>query len=224
MLDPVAWHALRVSLQVAGVALVLMVLPGVPLAWLLARKQFPGRSLLDALCHLPLVLPPVVTGYALLWLLSPQGWVGAAAEGWFGAHLLFRWPAASLAAAVVSFPLFLRSLRIAIEGVDIGLEEAAASLGASPWRVAWRITLPLARHGLLAGLLLGFSRALGEFGATILVAGNIPGETQTIPLAIFSLSQRGQMGAVLPLVVVVSIVGFAAVLLANRLQRGGGTR
>jgi molybdate transport system permease protein len=223
VLSPAEWTALFVSLKVAALALVLVVVPGVPLAWLLARREFPGRSVLDALASLPLVLPPVVTGYVLLWLLAPGGPVGAWVDAWFDVRILFTWPAASLAAAVVSFPLFLRSLRAAIETLDPGLEEAAFNLGAPAFRVAWTITLPLARHGLVAGMLLAFSRALGEFGATILVAGNVPGRTQTVPLAIFSMTQTRELRDIFPLVLTVSILSFAMVLLSDRWGRRAQT-
>lgn len=219
MLSAAEWTALLVSLKVAALAMVFVVAPGIPLAWLLARRAFPGCSVLDALTSLPLVLPPVVTGYVLLWLLAPEGWVGAWLRAWFDVRILFTWPAASLAAAVVAFPLFLRSLRAAIEAVDPALEDAAANLGASELRVAWTITFPLARPGFVAGLLLAFSRALGEFGATILVAGNIPGRTQTIPLAIFSMTQTRELRQIFPLVLVVSAISFAMVLLADRWVR-----
>ncbi len=221
MLSPVEWTALAISLKVASSALVLMIIPGVPLAWLLARREFFGRTVLDALTSLPLVLPPVVTGYLLLWLLAPAGPIGGWLRRHLGFDLVFTWPAAALAAAVVAFPLFLRAFRSTIESVDPGLEEAAANLGASPWRIFATITFPLARHGFIAGALLGFSRALGEFGATILVAGNIPGRTQTIPLAIFSLTNRRELSAAWPLVITVSILSFVLVVLADRAVRKG---
>lgn len=213
------WQAVRVSLQVATVALVLVIAVGLPVAWLLARRSFRGRSTLDAVVSLPLVLPPVVTGFVLLWLLSPAGWIGRLTVAMTGDTLLFRWPAASLAAAVVALPLFVRTVRTALEAVDPGLEQAATGLGAAPWRVAWTVVLPLARPGLVAGSLLAFSRALGEFGATILVAGNLPGQTQTIPLAIFSLSQTGDLERILPLVAGISGLAFVAVILADRATR-----
>jgi len=221
MLSPVEWTALTISLKVAGAALVLMVIPGVPLAWLLARRNFPGRTLLDAWTSLPLVLPPVVTGYLLLWLLAPSGAIGGWIRSSFGFDLVFTWVAASIAAAIVAFPLFLRTLRTAIESVDTGLEEAAANLGASSWRIFFSITFPLARHGFVAGALLGFTRALGEFGATILVAGNIPGRTQTIPLAIFSLTNSRELNAAWPLVITVSLLSFVLVAVADRAVRRG---
>jgi len=213
------WQALRVSLLVTSVATVGVVAAGLPLAWVLARRRFPGRELLDGLVSLPLVLPPVVTGFALLWLLSPQGWLGQLTTAWWGDTLLFRWPAASLAAGVVAMPLFVRTVRTALEAVDPGLERAATGLGASPGRVARTVVLPLARPGLVAGTGLAFGRALGEFGATILVAGNLPGQTQTIPLAIFSSSQTGDLERILPLVGIVSAVSFVAVVVADRAIR-----
>jgi len=219
VLSAAEWNALWISLKVASVALVMMMVAGIPLAYLLARRSFPGRGFLDAFTSLPLVLPPVVTGYVLLWLLAPSGPIGEWLNDALGIQLLFTWPAAALAAAVVSFPLFTRTLRTAIESVDERLEEAASTLGASPWRVFWTITLPLARNGLVAGALLGFCRALGEFGATILVAGNIPGRTQTIPLAIFSLATTQELNRVAPLVLTISAVSFALVALADRLVR-----
>ncbi len=224
MLSPVEWTALAVSLKVASAALVLMVVPGVPLAWLLARREFPGRLFLDASTSLPLVLPPVVTGYLLLWLLAPAGPVGGWLHRRLGFDLVFTWQAAAIAAAVVAFPLFLRTFRTAIESVDRGLEEAAANLGASPWRIFATVTFPLARHGFVAGALLGFSRALGEFGATILVAGNIPGRTQTIPLAIFSLTNSRELSAAWPLVITVSTLSFILVAVADRSSRRGRPR
>jgi len=221
ILSPVEWTALGISLKVASTALILMVIPGVPLAWLLARRNFPGRTLLEAAASLPLVLPPVVTGYLLLWLLSPSSSLGKGLHRLLGFDLVFTWQAATIAAAVVSFPLFMRAMRSAIESVDTKLEEAAANLGASPLRVFTSVTFPLARHGFVAGAILGFSRALGEFGATILVAGNIPGRTQTIPLAIFSLTNTSELSAAWPLVLTVSILSFILVALADRAIRRG---
>ena len=156
-----------------------------------------------------------------MWLLAPSGAIGGFLRSSFGVDLVFTWPAASLAAAVVAFPLFLRTLRTSIESVDVGLEEAASNLGAKPMRVFWTITLPLARHGLIAGALLGFCRALGEFGATILVAGNIPGRTQTIPLAIFSMANSRELSEVVPLVLTISLLSFILVVLADRVVRKG---
>lgn len=181
-LDTGAWPAVALSLQVAATSVLASLPLGVAVGWILARKRFRGRLLLDALVYLPLVLPPVVTGYALLWALSPRGPLG-----WL--DVAFTWRAAALASAVVAFPLLVRAVRLGFEAVDPGLEEAALTLGASPWRTFWRVTLPLAWPGVLSGALLAFGRSLGEFGATITFAGNIEGQTRTLPLAIYTALQ-----------------------------------
>ena len=176
--------ALVLSLRVAVLATVVNALVGVPLAYLLARRRFTGRALLDLLVTLPLVLPPTVTGYYLIVLLGRRGWLGAplyAATGW---TIAFTWYAAVVAATVMALPLLVRTARAAIESVDRDLEKAAYTLGRSEWRTALEVTLPLARNGILAGLVLAFARALGEFGATLMLAGNIPGRTATVPLPI----------------------------------------
>ncbi|MFT7582338.1 MAG: molybdate transport system permease protein [Myxococcota bacterium] len=170
------------SVEVAVLAVLICVLPATATAWVLARKRFRGRAVLDAVVHLPLVLPPVVTGYVLLLLLGPQGPLG-------GLGLGFSTGGAAVAAAAVSFPLFVRPIRQGFEALDDGLLEAAQSLGASPWRAFWTITLPLARPGLIAGTLLAFGRSLGEFGATITFVGSLPGETRTLPLALHEALQ-----------------------------------
>ncbi len=180
-------QTLFLSLKVAFTAMLINLPWGLWLGWFLARKQFRGKMLLDTLVNLPLVLPPVVTGYFLLVVFGREGLLGRWLYDAFGLALSFTWQAAALAAAVVSFPLYVRSVRVAIENVDPRLEEAARVLRAGRWQVFRRITLPLSINGVIAGLILAFARSLGEFGATIMVAGNIPGETQTIPLAIFSL-------------------------------------
>ncbi len=186
MLTPSEWSALALSLKTALGCLLLITGPGVALAWLLARKRFPGKTAVEALVHAPLVLPPVVTGYVLLSLLGRNSLIGGMLESLFGVRLAFTLAAAVIAAAVVSFPLLTRAARLAFELVDPKLETAAASLGASPLRTFFTISLPLAAPGLIAGMTLAFARSLGEFGATIVFAGNIQGETQTIPLAIFT--------------------------------------
>jgi molybdate transport system permease protein len=189
MLSPEEWGIVALSLKVGGVA-VLATLPiAFALAWLLARYRFPGRVLLDALVHLPLVLPPVVTGWLLLIAFGPLGPVGRWLESWFGVTLMFRWTGAALAAAIMALPLMVRAMRLSIEGVDRRLEGAARTLGATPWHSFWTISLPLALPGLLAALVLGFARSIGEFGATITFVSNIPGETRTLPLAIYSALQ-----------------------------------
>jgi molybdate transport system permease protein len=196
---------LWLSLRVALVALLLLAVPGIATGWLLARKQFRGKALVDVLVHLPLVLPPVVTGYLLLRLFGRHGLVG----GWLdscGIRLAFTWQGAALAAAVMAFPLLVRAVRLAIELTDRRLEDAAATLGAGPWRVFASITLPLAAPGILAGLVLAFARCLGEFGATITFAGNIPGATTTLPVAIWSATQVPEGDAAAMRLVAISLL------------------
>jgi len=189
MLSPEEWGIVALSLKVGGVA-VLATLPiAFALAWILARHRFPGRVVLDALVHLPLVLPPVVTGWLLLIAFGPFGPVGRWLESWFGVSLMFRWTGAALAAAIMALPLMVRAMRLSIEGIDRRLEGAARTLGATPWHSFWTISLPLALPGVLAALVLGFARSIGEFGATITFVSNIPGETRTLPLAIYSALQ-----------------------------------
>jgi len=183
------WSAIFISLKVAFLCMGLIAGPGIFLAWLLARREFRGKALLDALIHAPLVLPPVVTGYLLLVVFGKRGWIGAWLDDWLGLSLAFNLTGAVIAAAVMSFPLLVRSVRLAIELVDPHLEIAAATLGAAPLRIFLTITLPLASPGLITGLTLAFARSLGEFGATMTFAGNIEGETRTIPLAVFSFMQ-----------------------------------
>ena len=178
------------SLKVASVATLASVVPAIAVAWLLARGRFWGRALLDTLVHLPLVVPPVVTGYFLLRVFGRRGPVGAWLEQYLGFQFSFRWTGAALAAAVMSFPLIVRAVRLGLENVDRQLEEAAGSLGARPAWVFVSVTLPLALPGILAGVMIGFAKALGEFGATITFVSNIPGETQTLALAIFTELER----------------------------------
>jgi len=189
MLSAEEWGIVALSLKVGGVA-VLATLPiAFGLAWLLARYRFPGRVVLDALVHLPLVLPPVVTGWLLLIAFGPFGPIGRWLESCFGMTLMFRWTGAALAAAIMALPLMVRAMRLSIEGIDRRLEGAARTLGASRWHSFWTISLPLALPGVLAALVLGFARSIGEFGATITFVSNIPGETRTLPLAIYSALQ-----------------------------------
>lgn len=183
------WSALFLSLRVAAWSIVLMVVPGVGCAWLLARRKFRGKLLLDVLVHLPLVLPPVVVGYLLLLLLGRRGWIGGRLHQVTGMDIAFTWKAAAIAAAVMGFPLLVRSARLAFELVDVRIEQAARTLGSSPIGVFLTITLPLATPGLLVGTVLAFARSLGEFGATITFAGNIEGVTRTLPAAIFTFTQ-----------------------------------
>jgi molybdate transport system permease protein len=182
--------AMRLSLQVALCAAIADLPLAVAIGYLLARASFPGKWLVEMLADLPLVLPPVVTGYLLLVLFSPRGPLGAALANLLGVKIVFTWLGAVLASAVMSYPLMVRAMRLAFEAVDPRLEMAARTLGANPWRVFFSVSLPLARRGLIAAWMLGFARSLGEFGATIMVAGNIEGKTRTIPLAIYSLANR----------------------------------
>ncbi|WP_281543866.1 molybdate ABC transporter permease subunit [Grimontia sp. SpTr1] len=186
LLTPVEWEALTLSLKISFVAVAASLPLGIAMAWLLARKDFAGKSLLDGFIHLPLVLPPVVIGYLLLVVMGRRGAVGSWLYDTFGISFSFSWKGAALASAVVAFPLLVRAVRLSIELVDSKLEQAARTLGASPWRVFFTITLPLIAPGILSGVVLAFARSLGEFGATITFVSNIPGETQTIPLAMFA--------------------------------------
>ncbi|MBJ6980294.1 MULTISPECIES: molybdate ABC transporter permease subunit [unclassified Luteimonas] len=194
--SPAEVTAIALSLKVACVAALASLPPGIAVAWLLARRRFPGKALLDALVHLPLVLPPVVVGYALLVLFGRQGAVGAFLAEHLGIRFAFHWIGAALASAIMGFPLMVRAIRLSIEAVDRRLEQAAATLGASPWRVFATVTLPLAWPGIVAGGVLAFAKALGEFGATITFVSNIPGETQTLSSAIYELMQvpGGEIG------------------------------
>ncbi len=186
MLSEYEISALILSLKISSIAVLFSLPPGIVLAWLLARHQFPGKSLLDGLIHLPLVLPPVVIGYLLLVGMGRQGVIGSWLYEWFGWSFSFSWRGAALAAAIVAFPLLVRAIRLSLETVDRKLEQAARTLGASPLRVFLTITLPLTLPGLLAGSVLAFARCIGEFGATITFVSNIPGETRTLPLAMYS--------------------------------------
>jgi len=216
-----ALTALWLSLRVAVVATAANAVIGIPLAYLLARRRFAGRGLLDLLVTLPLVLPPTVTGYYLIVLLGRRGWLGAPLYALTGWSVAFTWWAAVVAATVMAMPLIVRTARAAIESVNPAYEKAAFTLGRSEWRTALEVTLPLARKGLLAGLVLAFARALGEFGATLMLAGNIPGRTQTVPLAIYTAAQTGETGEALWLVVMLTALSGAVLVAANRL--GGRT-
>lgn len=207
------------SLRVAAVALVASLPPAIAVAFVLARKQFPGKTLFDAVVHLPLVLPPVVVGYALLVLFGTRGPIGSILEP-LGFVLIFRWTGAALAAAIMGFPLLVRAIRLAIEAVDPRLETAARTLGARHWRVFFTVTLPLAMPGVITGSLLAFARALGEFGATITFVSNIPGETRTLPLAIYTFTQSpGGDEAALRLALFSVALSLAALAISERLVR-----
>ncbi|PZU10705.1 molybdate ABC transporter permease subunit [Sphingomonas sp.] len=219
------WGIVLLSLKVAIVA-VLLVLPfAFGLAWLLARRRFPGRIVVDALVHLPLVLPPVVTGWILLLLFGRMGPIGGWLDRWFGVTVMFRWTGAVIAAAVMALPLMVRAIRLSIEAVDVRLEEAARTLGASRARVFRTISLPLALPGILAALVLGFARSLGEFGATISFVSNIPGETSTLPIAIYAAMQvPGGEARVVRLAIISVILSLGALIASEWMIRRSGPR
>lgn len=221
------WHltdveveALRLSLWVSGWAVAVSLPLGILAAWVLARLKFPGKSFLDGMLHLPLVLPPVVTGYLLLVLLGRNGVIGAALNKYLGIVLAFNWKGAVLAAAVMSFPLLVRAVRLSLESVDQGLEAAARTLGAGPLRVFFTVTLPLIVPGIITGLILAFARSLGEFGATITFVSNIRGQTQTLPLALYTLTQvpDGEIGA-MRLCILSVLIAMAALVFSEVLAR-----
>ena len=188
-LSPLEAEALRLSLLVSVTAVACSLPFGIFVAWLLARKQFPGKVALDGLVHLPLVLPPVAVGYLLLVTMGRQGLIGGWLYDVFGLTFAFNWKGAALASAVISFPLLVRAVRLSIEAVDRGIESAAASLGAGPWDVFFTVTLPLSLPGIAAGIILAFARSLSEFGATITFVASIPGETRTLPVALYAVTQ-----------------------------------
>ena len=219
-LTPVEIEALKLSLWVSGWAVAVSLPFGVLAAWVLARLKFPGKSVLDGLIHLPLVLPPVVVGYLLLVLLGSRGFLGAWLQRVFGITFIFTWKGAALASAVMAFPLLVRAVRLSIESVDRGLEAAARTLGAGPLRVFFTVTLPLVIPGVIAGAILAFARSLGEFGATIEFVSNIQGETQTLPLALYSLTQvpDGEWAAMRLCIIAVAL-GMAALVASELLAR-----
>lgn len=210
---PEEWTAIILSLRVAIVATLASLLPGIAIAWILARCEFPGKSLLNGIVHLPLILPPVVTGFILLVLFGRKGLIGAPLSEYLGIVLSFRWTGAALACAVMGFPLMVRAIRLSIEAVDDKLEEAASTLGASRLWIFITITLPLALPGVIAGMILSFAKAMGEFGATITFVSNIPGETQTLSAAIYTFTQvpGGDSGALRLTIVAVAISMIALV-------------
>ena len=208
--------ALTLSIKVALLSLIVMFPPGLLVGWLLAKRAFPGKALLNTLVMLPLVLPPVVSGYLLLILLSKHGLIGAFLFRVFGIEFVFSPFAVVIAISVISFPLLVRGIVAGMETVPSALENAARTLGASPAKVFFTVTLPLAYRGIIGGAILGFSKSLGEFGATIMVAGNIPGKTQTMALAIFSAVQLGEDASVYRLVFISTVVAFVALWLTER--------
>jgi molybdate transport system permease protein len=211
---------LGLSLKVAAWATALNLVLGVGVGFLLARARFPGRDLLDTVLTLPMVMPPTVLGYYLLVLFGRQGWLGGWLQSQFGINLIFTWQGAVIAAALVAFPLVFKPARAAFEAVDGQLEQAARVLGISESAIFFRVTLPLAWRGILAGLLLGFARAMGEFGATLMVAGSIPGQTQTLSIAIYEAVQAGQDDNANMLVWLTSLVCIVVLLTATRLAPG----
>jgi molybdate transport system permease protein len=224
-LTPDEWTAVALSLRVAVVATVVALPFGIAIAWVLARKDFWGKALVDGLVHLPLVLPPVVTGYLLLIWFGRRGPIGSFLADTFGIVFSFRWTGAALACGVMGFPLLVRAIRLSIEAVDAKLEEASRTLGASPFRVFVTVTLPLALPGIIAGMVLCFAKALGEFGATITFVSNIPGETQTISAAIYTYLQvPGGDASAARLVLVAIIISLIALVSSEWLARRAGTR
>ena len=215
-----AWIALALTLKVAGWATFLNLILGVAVGFVMARRHFPGRDLVDAALTLPMVMPPTVLGYYLLVLIGSHGVIGAWLLQHFGIRLIFTWQAAVIAATIVAFPLVFKAARAAFENVDPQLEDAARTLGLSEAAVFFRISLPLAWRGILAGLLLSFARALGEFGATLMVAGSIVGKTQTLSIAVYEAVQAGQDNTANFLVAITSITCIAVLLSAGRLVPG----
>jgi molybdate transport system permease protein len=211
-LTPEEWGIVALSLRVGLVATLAALPIAFAIAWLLARGRFPGKILIEAIVYLPLVVPPVVTGWVLLLAFAPGGPLGVVSDG-----VLFRWTGAAIAAGVMALPLMVRAIRLSIEAVDRRLEGAARTLGAGPWRVFWTITLPLTLPGLLAGTVLGFARSLGEFGATITFVSNVPGQTQTLPLAIYAALQRPDGDAIALRLSALSVAVALAALVASEL-------
>ncbi len=218
-----AWVALALSLKVAAWATGINLVLGVAVGYLLARRRFMGRELLDAILTLPMVLPPTVLGYYLLVLIGKRGWLGGWLHDTFGINLIFTWQGAVIAASVVAFPMVLKAARAAFEDVDPQLESAARVLGLGEWPVFFRVTLPMAWRGVLAGTLLAFTRALGEFGATLMVAGSIPGRTQTMSVAVYEAVQAGQDDLANLLVLITSVTCVVVLLSAGRLLRARPT-
>jgi molybdate transport system permease protein len=224
-LSPDEWRAVALSLRVSALATLASLPLGVLVAMALARGRFPGRQMLNGIVHLPLILPPVVTGYLLLLTFGRKGWVGQWLDQWFGVAFAFRWTGAALAAGVMAFPLMVRAMRLSIEAVDPRLEQAASTLGASrPWVFA-TVTLPLILPGIVAGAVLAFAKAMGEFGATITFVSNIPGQTQTLPSAIYSYLQvPGGDAQAARLVIVAVVIAMAALLLSEWISRAVARR
>ncbi len=220
MISGVEWQVIALSLRVGFVAVAATLPVAYALAWVLARRNFPGKLLLDGAVHLPLVLPPVVTGWLLLLAFAPAGPLGHMIEVAAGGTVLFHWSGAAIAAGVMALPLMVRAIRLGIESVDVRMDGVARTLGSGRWGSFARVTLPLSLPGILAGVVLGFARALGEFGATITFVSNVPGETRTLPIAIYSLLQTpGGEGAVLRLAVISVILSLGALVASEWIAR-----
>ncbi len=223
ILSDAEWSVLALSLKVSAAAILVSLPIAFGIAWVLARKRFTGKTLLDAMVHLPLVLPPVVTGWLLLLAFGANGPVGRILADWFGVTVMFRWTGAAIAAAVMALPLMVRAMRLSIEAVDSRLEGAARTLGAGAWRTFFAVTLPLAFPGVLAGMVLGFARSIGEFGATITFVSNIPGETRTLPLAIYTTLQvPGGESFAARLAVISVVLSLVALIVSEALARRVG--
>ena len=218
-MDPSVLFSLRLSIQVASAATFFIVLIGVGIAYLLAMKRFRGKELLDIICTLPLVLPPTVTGYYLLVLLGRNGWVGRPVYEWTGWNIMFTWYAAVIASFVVALPLMIKTTRASIESVDKSLINASYTLGHSELETALKVTLPLAKRGIIAGTILSFARAMGEFGATLMVAGNIPGRTDTMPISIYAHASSGDWSKANWMVVFFSLISGLLLYIANHFSR-----
>lgn len=223
MLDAAEWQIVLLTVQVGGLAMAVALPIAFALAWLLARVRFPGKVVVDSIVHLPLVLPPVVTGWLLLIAFAPAGPLGRLLMACCGTTLLFKWTGAALASGVMALPLMVRAMRLSIEAVDRRLESAARTLGAGRWRVFRDITLPLSMPGVLAGLVLGFARSIGEFGATITFVSNVPGQTQTLPLAIYAALQLPDGDALVLRLALVSVaLSLGALIVSEALARRAG--
>ncbi|MDC9592495.1 molybdate ABC transporter permease subunit [Xenorhabdus sp. IM139775] len=225
MLSEYEWQAILLSLKISGIAVLFSLPFGILMAWMLARCQFFGKTLLDSIIHLPLVLPPVVVGYLLLISMGRRGIIGEFLYDWLGVSFTFNWTGAALASAVVAFPLMVRAIRLSLEGIDQRLEQAARTLGAGSLRVFFTITLPLSLPGIIVGAVLAFARSLGEFGATITFVSNIPGETRTIPLAMYTLIEMpGSETAAARLCIIAIALALISLMLSEWLTRWGRKR
>ena len=210
---------LYLSLKVAGLATLLSFVVGLAMAYLLARREFFGKNLIEAIVTLPLILPPTVLGYYLLVLIGRQGFIGSFFKNYLHINLVFTWQAAVIAASVASIPLFIRSAQVSLESIDRNLINVARTLGKNEWQIFWRVSVPLAWRGILSGLVLAFARALGDFGATLMVAGNIPGKTQTMPLALYDAVVTGNKGLAGMLVLIITIIALLVLLTMTKLTK-----